>query len=74
MAHRKRAAADDGELLTSDEVIDVLLADETLRRAASCCVLPAVRRGREWRFRRRDLDEWIRRQRPARRADEFVPE
>ena len=59
----KPLASIDAELLTTDEVIDRLLADESLRRMASRCVLPAVRYGDEWRFRRSDLDEWIRRQR-----------
>jgi hypothetical protein len=51
------------EWLTSDEVIDRLLEDPVLRRIASTCVLPAVRCGDEWRFRRSDLDQWIGRQR-----------
>jgi excisionase family DNA binding protein len=50
------------ELLTSDQVIDRLLDDPNLRRLASTCVLPAVRFGKEWRFRRSDLEAWIRRQ------------
>ena len=50
------------ELLTTDEVVDRLLADENLRLAAATCVLPAVRYGTTWRFRRSDLDEWIKRQ------------
>ena len=47
------------EFLTSDQVIQRLLAQPTLRRRASTCVLPAVRVGAEWRFRRADLDTWI---------------
>jgi hypothetical protein len=50
------------ELLTTDEVIDRLLADANLRLVAATCVLPAVRYGDGWRFRRTDLEEWIRRQ------------
>ena len=50
----------DTELLTTDEVIDLLLADANLRSVAATCVLPAVRYGEDWRFRRADLDEWIR--------------
>jgi hypothetical protein len=53
------------ELLTSDEVIERLRADELLRRRAVTCVLPAVRWGQEWRFRRTDLDSWIERQRES---------
>ena len=39
--------------------MDRLLARPALRRAASTCVLAAVRVGAEWRFRRDDLDAWI---------------
>jgi excisionase family DNA binding protein len=51
------------EFLTSEEVIETLQRDPLLRRLALACVLPAVRVGDEWRFRRSDLDEWIARQR-----------
>lgn len=50
-------------LLTSEQVIERLLADAHLRRAAATCVLPAVRFGAEWRYRAVDLDAWIARQR-----------
>ena len=53
------------EFLTSEDVIDVLQRDPALRRVALTCVLPAVRIGDEWRFRRRDLEDWIARQKPA---------
>ena len=57
-----QAATDDqAELLTSEQVMDRLLADANLRRLAATCVLPAVRYGDAWRFRRTDLDDWIRR-------------
>ena len=56
---------DPTDLLTSDQVMDRLLADETLRRQAVTCVLPAVRHGSEWRYRKSDLDAWIQRHRPA---------
>jgi excisionase family DNA binding protein len=58
----KRAPADP-ELLTTEEVMERLLADESLRRSAARCVLPAVRCGTEWRFRKRDLEAWIERHR-----------
>ena len=48
-----------GDLLSSDEVMNRLLSNPRLRRRAVLCVLPAVRAGLEWRFRRRDLEEWI---------------
>jgi hypothetical protein len=51
--------SDDTDLLTSDDVIQRLSIDSALRRRAVTCVLPAVRCGNEWRFRREDLDAWI---------------
>jgi hypothetical protein len=57
----KTVIATETDLLTTDQVIDRLL-DANLRRVAATCVLPAVRSGDDWRFRRVDLDEWIRRQ------------
>jgi len=60
----KRATADSAaDLLTTDQVMDRLLADESLRRAAATCVLPAIRYGTEWRFRKADLEAWIQRRR-----------
>jgi hypothetical protein len=56
-------ASEASEWLTSEQVIERLLEDPVLRRVASTCVLPAVRCGDEWRFRRSDLDQWIGRQR-----------
>lgn len=58
-ATRYAAGAD---LLTTEQVIERLLQDAVLRRAAATCVLPAVRVGDSWRFRRTDLDAWITRQ------------
>ena len=60
MVNRSKSAAN--ELITTNEVIARLLEDANLRRVAATCVLPAVRVGSTWRFRRGDLDEWIRRQ------------
>ena len=60
----KRATVDSAtDLLTTDQVMDRLLADESLRRAAATCVLPAIRYGTEWRFRKGDLEAWIQRRR-----------
>ena len=56
------SAISDAEYLTSEEVIQKLLAEPLLRKRAATCVLPAVRVGAEWRFRRTDLDAWIRTQ------------
>ena len=52
------------EFLTSEDVIETLQRDPVLRRVALTCVLPAVRMGDEWRFRRSDLDQWIAAQKP----------
>lgn len=46
----------DGDLITSEKVMEYLLADPALRRVALTCVLTAVRCGDEWRFRRSDLE------------------
>jgi excisionase family DNA binding protein len=56
------ALADAADLLSGDEVIEKLLERPTLRRSALTCVLPAVRVGNEWRFRRQDLESWMERQ------------
>lgn len=50
----------DADFLTSEQVIERLLAQPALRRRAATCVLPAVRVSGEWRFRRADLEAWIR--------------
>ena len=52
-------------MLTSEEVMERLLGDAHLKRLALTCVLPAVRCGDEWRFRRSDLEAWIERQQRA---------
>jgi excisionase family DNA binding protein len=60
----KRATTDSAaDLLTTDQVMERLLADESLRRAAATCVLPAIRYGKEWRFKKSDLEAWIQRRR-----------
>jgi hypothetical protein len=52
-------AFDATDWLTTEQVIERLLADPELRKHASTCVLPGVRCGDEWRFRKSDLDQWI---------------
>jgi len=48
------------EILTIDEVAAYLKAGKrTVYRLAACGKLPAFKLGGTWRFRRRDLDEWI---------------
>jgi len=46
------------DLLTTEQVMDILIADANLRRRAATCVLPAVRVGGLTYFRRSDLDAW----------------
>jgi excisionase family DNA binding protein len=51
--------------LTTDEVLDYLkVTSRTIYRLIKAGDLPAVRIGRQWRFRQSDLDAWLDRQRP----------
>ena len=50
--------------LTTEEVLGCLKVNpRTIYRLIKTGDLPAVRIGRQWRFRRSDLAEWIDRQR-----------
>ena len=50
--------------LTTDEVLGYLkVTPRTIYRLIRTGELPAVRIGRQWRFRRGDLDDWLERQR-----------
>ena len=52
--------------LTTEEVLGCLKVNpRTIYRLIKSGELPAVRIGRQWRFRRSDLDEWIDRHRTA---------
>jgi excisionase family DNA binding protein len=52
--------------LTTEDVLDCLnVTPRTIYRLIKTGELPAVRIGRQWRFRRADLDDWIDRQRTA---------
>jgi hypothetical protein len=64
----ENSTEDRGELLTSEQVMDRLLALPWLRRRVATCVLPAVKCGHEWRFRTADLESWISEQSMARDA------
>ena len=55
-------AAVTADLLTTEQVMDILITDANLRRRAATCVLPAVRVGTLTYFRRSDLDAWRERQ------------
>jgi excisionase family DNA binding protein len=57
--------ADLQAFLTTEEVLGYLkTTPRTIYRLIRSGELPAVRIGRQWRFRRADLDEWVERQRP----------
>jgi len=50
--------------LTTEQVLGYLkVTPRTIYRLIRTGELPAVRIGRQWRFRRGDLDEWLERQR-----------
>lgn len=48
------------ELLTTEEVQQMLQINQrTLYRLAKNGAIPALRVGRQWRFRQRDIEEWV---------------
>jgi excisionase family DNA binding protein len=50
--------------LTTEEVLSYLkITPRTIYRLIRSGELPAVRIGRQWRFRHADLDRWLERQR-----------
>jgi excisionase family DNA binding protein len=50
--------------LTTEEVLGYLKVNpRTIYRLIRSGELPAIRIGRQWRFRRSDLDDWLERQR-----------
>ena len=54
----------DSAFLTTEEVLSCLKVNpRTIYRLIRTGELPAVRIGRQWRFRRADLDMWLDRQR-----------
>jgi excisionase family DNA binding protein len=55
--------------LTTDEVLDYLQVNlRTVYRLIKAGKIPAVRVGRQWRFRKRDIDAWLDTSRPGRGA------
>jgi excisionase family DNA binding protein len=51
---------DDGEFLTTEEVLGYLHVNlRTVYRLIKAGKIPAVRVGRQWRFRKRDVDRWL---------------
>ena len=58
------AAVEHRAFLTTEEVLGYLnTTPRTIYRLIRSGELPAVRIGRQWRFRRADLDAWVERQR-----------
>ena len=57
--------SDDDVFLTTEEVLDYLQVNlRTIYRLIKAGKIPAVRVGRQWRFRKRDIDAWLETQRP----------
>lgn len=55
----------DDAFLTTEEVLEYLQVNQrTVYRLIKARKIPAVRVGRQWRFRRRDIDVWLETQRP----------
>lgn len=51
---------DDEPFLTTEEVLEYLQVNlRTVYRLINAGKIPAVRVGRQWRFRKRDLDAWL---------------
>lgn len=62
----------DDVFLTTEEVLEYLQVNlRTVYRLIKAGKIPAVRVGRQWRFRRADIDAWLESQRP--RAARSVP-
>jgi excisionase family DNA binding protein len=59
----RRADPDLQAFLTTEQVLGYLkTTPRTIYRLIRDGELPAVRIGRQWRFRRADLDRWVERQ------------
>src|SRR5215831_3916685 len=55
----------DETFLTTEEVLEYLQVNlRTVYRLIKAGKIPAVRVGRQWRFRKRDIDAWLESQRP----------
>jgi excisionase family DNA binding protein len=64
----------DDQFLTTEEVLDYLQVNlRTIYRLIKAGKLPAVRVGRQWRFRRADIDAWLVTNRSAAKADNGRP-
>ncbi len=64
----------DETFLTTEEVLEYLQVNlRTVYRLIKAGKIPAVRVGRQWRFRKSDIDEWLDSQRPRAAAPKAVP-
>jgi excisionase family DNA binding protein len=59
---------DDAFLTTADALAYLKTTPRTLYRRLASGEIPAVRLGRQWRFRKGDLDRWVEEPRPAPRV------
>ena len=60
--------------LTTEEVLEYLQVNlRTVYRLIKAGKIPAVRVGRQWRFRKRDIDAWLDNQGPRTAGGEAVP-
>src|SRR3989304_5064501 len=61
----------DETFLTTEEVLEYLQVNlRTVYRLIKAGKIPAVRVGRQWRFRKRDIDNWLNTSRPANESGE----
>ena len=64
----------DDTFLTTEEVIDYLHVNlRTVYRLIKAGRIPAVRVGRQWRFRKADLDTWLDTHRRGTRVAQAMP-
>src|SRR5512146_2927599 len=64
----------DETFLTTEEVLEYLQVNlRTVYRLIKAGKIPAVRVGRQWRFRKRDIDAWLDSQRGPRGAARPAP-
>ena len=64
----------DETFLTTEEVLEYLQVNlRTVYRLIKAGKIPAVRVGRQWRFRKRDIDAWLDSQRPRGGARASAP-
>jgi excisionase family DNA binding protein len=65
----------DDHFLTTEEVLDYLQVNlRTVYRLIKAGKIPAVRVGRQWRFRKRDIDAWLDSSRQTAKSDRDRPD